>query len=281
MRKKYIAYNLIMALLSVSVAIILVIQLNAKLSYGMSRLLTGIDYIIWFIFVGDYFIRLYKSRNKKKFIKKNIIDLVSIIPFNTIFMVFRALKILRVGKVTRIGEVAKVLRILTVSGRIKRNFDEFITTNNFNYTLGIALVIIIGGSVIMSIVEKISLGDAIWWSIVTVTTVGYGDISPQTPMGRVVATLLMIMGIGFISSLTSTLSTYFIKKEEKRHKKTNEIILNLTTPIDLKEEKNIQNYSNDEYKKIIVGYSIEKLKKFDDLSKEDLKKIFDNLKLLK
>ena len=129
----------------------------------------------------------------------------------------------------------------------------------------------------MSMVENISLGDAIWWSIVTVTTVGYGDISPVTPMGRIVASILMIMGIGFISSLTSTLSTYFIKRDQKRHEKINEII----KTIDLKELNNTSNNINEAYKRIVVEYSIEKLKSFDSLSKEELKKIFDNLSLLK
>ena len=48
----------------------------------------------------------------------------------------------------------------------------------------------------MSTVENISLGDAIWWSIVTVTTVGYGDISQVTPMGRIVASILMLWELG-------------------------------------------------------------------------------------
>ena len=277
MRKKYIIYNLTMAMLSIVVAIILIIQLNTKLNNTINKFLTTIDFIIWLIFVFDYFIRLYKSKNKRKFIKKNIIDLLSIIPINTIFTVFRALNLIKIGKVTRLGKSIKVLKILTVSGRLKRNFDEFIKTNNFNYTLSIAVSIVFIGSVIMSMVENISLGDAIWWSIVTVTTVGYGDISPVTPMGRIVASILMIMGIGFISSLTSTLSTYFIKRDQKRHEKINQIV----KPIDLKELNNTSSNTNDDYKRIVVGYSIEKLKNFDSLSKEELKKIFDNLSLLK
>ena len=277
MRKKYIIYNVTMAMLSIVVAIILVIQLNTKLSDTMDKFFASIDFIIWLIFVFDYFIRWYKSRNKRKFIKKNIIDLISIIPINTIFTIFRALNLIKIGKIARMGRSIKILKILTVSGRLKRNFDEFIKTNNFNYTLSIAVSIIFVGSIIMSTVENISLGDAIWWSIVTVTTVGYGDISPVTPMGRIVASILMLMGIGFISSLTSTLSTYFIKRDQKRHEKINEIL----KPIDLKELSNTSSNINDDYKKLVVGYSIEKLKNFDSLSKEDLKKIFDNLSLLK
>lgn len=306
MRKKYITYNIIMALLSIAVAIILIIQLNIKLSYGIAKLLEVIDFTIWLIFVVDYFTRLYKSRNRKKFIKKNIIDLVSIIPFNALFMVFRALNIIRIGKIARIGEVAKVLRILTVSGRIKRNFDEFIKTNNFNYTLSIAVIIIFIGSLIMSIVEKISLGDALWWSIVTVTTVGYGDISPITPLGRIVASILMIMGIGFLGSLTSTLSTYFIKKEKLKYQemlKENEELQEEKEKEDIIEilegEQTIDNDDNKkdnninieipeninknevEYKNSVVKEIINRLEKFDQITEEELKTMFKVLMSLK
>ena len=269
-----------MAILSITVAIILIIQLNTNLSYGMEMLLVTIDFFIWIIFVMDYFIRLYKSRNKKKFIKKNIIDLVSIIPYNAIFRVFRTLNILKIGKVTRVGEVAKVLRILTVSGRVKRNFDEFIRTNNFNYTLSIALIIVFIGSVIMSIVEKISLGDALWWSIVTVTTVGYGDISPKTSIGRFVAAIVMIVGIGFISSLTSTLSTYFIKKEEERKQKSIDLTKKIEIISDV-EENDFYKFDKDEYKRLIIIQSIDRIKNFDNITKEELQTVFENLYKLK
>lgn len=281
MRKKYIIYNIIMAMLSITVAIILIIQLNVKLSYGMDRLLVAIDFTIWVIFIVDYSIRLHRARNKKKFIKKNIIDLVSIIPFNTIFRVFRTLNIIKIGKVARVGEVAKVLRILTISGRVKRNFDEFIKTNNFNYTLSIAIIIVFVGSIIMSIVEKITLGDAIWWSIVTVTTVGYGDISPITPMGRLVASILMIVGIGFISSLTSTLSTYFIKKEEKRKEKVIDLTKNIEIVNGELEDIKFYKFDKNEYKRLVVIQSIDRIKDFDNITKEELKSIFDNLNKLK
>ncbi|MGL6104981.1 potassium channel family protein [Romboutsia sp.] len=278
MKKKYITYNIIMAILSIIVAINLVVQLNKNLSYEAHKALLLIDNIIWIIFVVDYFIRLYKSKNKKKFVKKNIIDLVSIIPFNSMFTVFRALNVLKIGRIANLGEVVKILRIISVSGRLKRNFDEFIRTNNFNYTLVIVFIIILVGSVTISVVEKISIGDAVWWSIVTVTTVGYGDISPVTPMGRFVAAILMILGIGFISSLTSTLSTYFIKKEKYKEEKVkiNHQFKKVYDENTTKEKSNVSLEAN-EYKKIIIGYSIKKLEDFDNCSKEELQSIFEKL----
>ena len=58
-----------------------------------------------------------------------------------------------------------------------------------------------------------------WWSIVTITTVGYGDISPVTTYGRILAAFLMIAGIGFLGMLTGTISTYFVDCVLKKKKK--------------------------------------------------------------
>lgn len=58
--------------------------------------------------------------------------------------------------------------------------------------------------------------DSLWWSFVTTTTVGYGDISPRTGLGRIIATILMLVGIGFLSMLTGTIATFFLGKKEER-----------------------------------------------------------------
>lgn len=271
MKKKYITYNIVMAILSIIVAINLVVQLSKNISYEGKQVLLLIDNIIWTIFSIDYFLRLYNSNNKVKFIKRNIIDLISILPFNSIFIVFRALNIVKISRISNISEILKILKIIFVSGRLKKNFDEFIKTNNFNYTLIIILIIVLVGSATISIVENIDIGDAIWWSIVTVTTVGYGEIYPKTTMGRFVASILMILGIGFISSFTSTLSTYFLKKEKNNGN------LNTVKLINADIKKSITCLDETEYKKIMIVYSIKKLEEFDNCSIEELQNIFEKL----
>ena len=255
MRKKYIYYNITMAMLSLIVAIILILELTINLNKTTLNIFYTIDFFIWIIFVIDYFKRLYKSRNKKKFIKRHIVDLISIIPLYTIFAVFRSFNILKISRVSRIANISKVVRIFGVFKKSKTNFDIFIKTNNFNYTLLIGLLVLIVASILMTFIEKIDFFDSLWWSIVTVTTVGYGDIYPKTILGKIVATILMFMGIGLIGSLTSTISTYFINKESKK--------------------------SKEDYKTKVLKDSIKSLQDFENISKEDLKNIFDVLNTLK
>ena len=66
--------------------------------------------------------------------------------------------------------------------------------------------------------EHMKFTDALWWSFVTATTVGYGDLSPSTNAGRIIASLLMLVGIGLIGSLTSSITSFFLHSDEEPKK---------------------------------------------------------------
>ena len=75
------------------------------------------------------------------------------------------------------------------------------------------------GGVTIHYAEGMSFSDGLWWSFVTATTVGYGDISPSTIPGRIIATVLMLVGIGLIGSLTEVqLPLYFFKSMSRNPK---------------------------------------------------------------
>ncbi len=74
---------------------------------------------------------------------------------------------------------------------------------------------ILAGGILIHFAEGMSYGDGIWWAFVTATTVGYGDISPTTFYGRLIAMALMLVGIGLIGTVTSTLTSYFLNTQRK------------------------------------------------------------------
>ena len=75
-------------------------------------------------------------------------------------------------------------------------------------------------SSILSVVEEKSFSDSLWWALVTVTTVGYGDIVPVSLFGKWIAVLLMLVGIGTIGMLTSALTNFFCKRQSRWTDKT-------------------------------------------------------------
>lgn len=208
-KEKYLKYyDLIMGGLAIIVVAILMIEMTMTVSINVENILILIDNVIWIIFCIDYFTRLVASKKKWVFFKKNIVDLVSIIPFNSLFKALRVVKIFRVVKLARLS---KLVRVTVLMAKFKLKINRFLETNNFIYAFTIATVF--GGAVFISIVEKMKFVDALWWSFVTTTTVGYGDISPTTSLGRIIAVVLMIVGIGFIGMLTGTIATFFIKNK--------------------------------------------------------------------
>lgn len=193
-------------------AIVSVILAIMDMIGGLTSILSFIDYAIWIVFVLDYIIRLILSRKKLEFMKSNILDFIAILPFNSAFRAFRALKVLKVLKMTKLS---KTIRLFAILGRFTHKFKRFINTNGFKYMLLIAALFSLIGGALISVLENITFFDGIWWAFVTTTTVGYGDISPTSAGGRIVACILMIVGIGLVGSLTSTITSYFIREPQE------------------------------------------------------------------
>lgn len=248
--KKYlIIYEIAMAILSlICLLITLVSFISHNLTATENYILSFVDNIIIFIFTIDYFARFILSQDKKKFFTKNIIDLIAIIPFGPLF---QALKIMRL---VRFVKVLKIIKMIAFYGKFRRNIDNFIKTNNFNYILWITLSILILGTLGIHLSENMSLGNSLWWSFVTITTVGYGDLAPRTTTGRLIAVFLMLTGISFLSMLTGTIATFFINKGKDK---------------------------NSTYKSETIRSIKNRLDHFDLLSDEDVNDICKVLKALK
>ncbi len=200
--KAVMLYNIViffLALVSVLLAIV-------DLLRGLRPAELWIDRTIYGVFVVDYAVRFLITNNKQDFFKSNIIDLIAIIPLNS---AFRGLRLLKMSKLLKL---TKLVRIGALSARSASKARRFFNTNGFKYVICLSVAAILGSSCAMMYFEKMSFQDAVWWSFVTATTVGYGDLSPSTLSGRIIASLLMLIGIGLIGSLTSTITSYFLNE---------------------------------------------------------------------
>lgn len=184
-------------------------------SGSLAQWQSWLDTSIWILFIIDYIVRLIRTKNRKAFFKENIFDLLAILPFNSAFRAFRALRFFKTLKLLKVFKLFKLTKVLALIGRLYNKAKRFLKTNGFQYMLALALTLILIAGVLMSFFEDMTIPDAIWWAFVTTTTVGYGDISPTSASGRIIACILMITGIGLIGSLTSAITTFFMHPQEE------------------------------------------------------------------
>lgn len=180
--------------------------------------LLGGELLITVLFTLEYLLRLYSSRRPGRYAVSffGVVDLLSIVPgyaslffpglhFLTTIRILRVLRIFRILKLVQfIGEGSNLWQALL---RSRHKITVFLTT--------VLTVVIIVGS-LMYLIEGAEAGftsipKSIYWAIVTMTTVGYGDIAPQTPLGQLVASLLMVVGYGIIAVPTGIVTSEMMR----------------------------------------------------------------------
>lgn len=192
-------YEALIGLLAFGAVILAILDL----SYGLTPLQSCLDDAIWVLFVIDYATRFFLAKKKTAFIKSNVLDLLAILPISSFFRGLRIVKLVR------------ILRFAIYGARLLHKSRRFFNTNGFKYMAFTSVLLLVIGAIIIHHVEGLSYENAFWWAFVTVTTVGYGDISPTTGIGRVTASILMLVGIGLLGSFTSTITTCFLKPAPK------------------------------------------------------------------
>jgi voltage-gated potassium channel len=210
-KKEIKLFNILILILSVYVLISLLVSVIFELSEELNILLGYIDNFICIVFLVDFWIRFKKADNKLEFMKWGWIDLIASIPF---------LDFARAGRVIRLIRLVRVFRALKSTKLIY----EHITHNKKQSVLTsvalISILMIIFSSIAILQFEKDinsnikTAEDAIWWSYVTITTVGYGDKYPITTEGRIIGAILMTTGVGIFGTFTALVSSWFIQKNE-------------------------------------------------------------------
>lgn len=194
---------LVVILVSV-VAVLLESVEQLRLEYGPE--LRWLEWAITILFTAEYALRLWVVRRPLAYARSffGVVDLLAILPTYVSlvfpgaqsFMVIRALRLLRVFRILKLAHFLGEARILGLALRASwRKIAVFIGTV-------VTLVLIIGAA--MYLVEGpasgfTSIPQSMYWAIVTMTTVGYGDIAPQTLLGKLLASLVMITGYGIIA----------------------------------------------------------------------------------
>ena len=205
-------FQLVILALSIYVLVAMFLDFAVDLSPHTRQLLQMIDDAICVIFLADFFVRFARAKSKLAFMKWGWIDFISSLP---------ALPFLRWGRLIRIVRIFRVLRAIrsakVIFGFLFRNRAQ----GTFATVALVAITVVIFSSLAILEVERVSGGnikspdDALWWSIVTMTTVGYGDRYPISVGGRIIAVLLMTAGVSLFGAFSALLASFFIQPEQK------------------------------------------------------------------
>ncbi len=166
------------------------------------RLCAVVEWVVWGAFAADYVIRLVLSSARWHFVRTHWLDLLAVM-----LPLIQPLRLLRL-----------VSTLLLVGRRARMASQIRLTT----YVVGSVAGLLMFGSLAVLQVERDApdgniktLGDAVWWSFTTMTTVGYGDHAPTTGLGRLLAVGLMLSGIALLGVVTANIAAWFIARFER------------------------------------------------------------------
>jgi voltage-gated potassium channel len=176
-----------------------------------------VEWTITGLFTVEYALRLVAVERPSRYARSffGIVDLLAIlptylalvVPHTQAFMVVRAVRLLRVFRILKLAHFVGEARVLALALRASR---RKITV----FLVGVLTIVLIVGA-LMYVVEGeehgfTSIPRSMYWAVVTLTTVGYGDIAPRTPLGQLLASLLMIVGYGILAVPTGIVTVEMV-----------------------------------------------------------------------
>jgi voltage-gated potassium channel len=213
--KRSNAYEIFILVLTVLSLIIMVGLILPTLSPATRSLLNIYDNLICVVFLFDFTLNMVRASPKRDYFigRRGWLDLLGSIPT---LGFFKLTALFRLARLSRLARITRLLR-----GRHKRELIDDVIQHRGQYA---AFITVLAGFVVLVVSSVLVLqfeshspdanittgGDALWWAVVTITTVGYGDKYPVTPGGRLTAVFVMFAGVGIIGSLASILASILV-----------------------------------------------------------------------
>lgn len=231
---------------------------------------TWVNHIVWGVFALEFFINLAMVSNRLRYFQQNWLNFaIVILAFPWIewssewAIIVRSLRLLLLMRffTSFFQDVAKILK--------KNRFGQIL--------VGFAFLIVGAGGVFVYIEDRPFI-DGIWYAIVTVTTVGYGDVVPQTENGRIFGAILIVFGVLFFSLVTANFSAFLIGSEQRKLEK--EILGYVQNTEKRLTKLSTENERHVEYIMLHMSKEIEQLKEeLNDLRQKEIRRIRDDLQV--
>jgi voltage-gated potassium channel len=181
------------------------------------ELMDRLDFGFTLAFLGSFGLQFTLARDRVAWLQQNWVDVAIVLVVS-----FPLLRLLRFQRFLPVLRSVRLVRIAAILGAGLRAHIRTYGRGNVNGILVAGVVVILLGAVLVRSVEEgaaeaniRSVGDALWWAVSTVTTVGYGDKYPTTGPGRLLAAGLMLLGIGLFGILTASLSSFFVAESRE------------------------------------------------------------------
>lgn len=213
----------LIGLLAIISIVLIAIESLVSLSPGWLLRIYVVDLVICLVFAWEFAYRLRYAEDRFAFLKSHGFEILAMIP---VFALYAAGSVPAISAGLRSLRLIRVARAMFIVTRISRFFGlsgRFIQRSRLVYFFIASISIIFIGGFVAFLLESGTPGaqinnfsDALWWSISTVTTVGYGDIVPNTISGRVMGMILMVIGIGIMTAFISQVSATLVESRLKR-----------------------------------------------------------------
>ena len=194
---------------------------SIKAEYGEVLFIAEWSFTI--LFSLEYLLRLYSIGHPTLYARSfyGIVDLVSILP-TFLSLVFPGSQYFITIRLLRMLRVFRVLKFVQYLGEANQLAEAMKASRKkiLVFLLAVLIIVVIVGS-LMYVIEGeengfVNIPQSIYWAIVTLTTVGYGDISPQTPIGQILASMIMIVGYGIIAVPTGIVTAEFARNKNEK-----------------------------------------------------------------
>ena len=199
-------------ILALAIVPLIVVPFAFDLNSTIDDAFLATDWLIWAIFAIDLTVRTYLSEHRRQYLISHWYDvLIVVIPFLRPLRILRSARALRLLRLTR--AVSFSVRFLIVARTLGQR-------HGLAYVMVVGIFLLFAAAILVFVFERNQGGPiddfstALWWAVVTITTVGYGDAFPVTNEGRGIAIFLMVVGISLFGFLTASIAAFLVEQDQ-------------------------------------------------------------------